>query len=583
MADVALRFGATDDGLTAQFRRVSSQLSNFERESTRVGAAATSAFSRLATVVAGVSFVAVGRQLVQFAGELKDASERTGIAIDSIQRLNFIAGQTGAELGRVTGAVNRLQLSLVTAGEGSAQASQALSRLGIPVQDFINLAPDQQFERVATQIASIQDSAERTTTAIGLFGRSGADLLPTLLATGNELEKLDRLFVSIGGPVATDVVESVDQIGDSFDATLLAAKSFGTELLGLVSPAIIAGFDGLSTAIGALRFAFRGFEGENEAANLSNQIDTLRGKAQAFQNALNPEGRRRFGELSAEIEVLQRQLDALTETGSFVAPRLQQVAVDLSNIVAPQINFPQAAGPAQPTPEELRNQAGLADTSPFNQLNVEQFELQEVANQAHLDRLLDQQRVYAESLVVVGEESASALAQLRQEYGVQEINFEELKSATIQDIQASLATSGLQIATALFGQNKKVALAVAAINIGVGATEALKLPFPANLAAVAKVIAQGAQLTQRIRSANIGGGGGFGGVSAGGVSASAESPAAAAPAGAQSNAATNIYINGFISRAVVDDLVDVLRSEGERDVTLFGSNSRQALEFSGAT
>jgi hypothetical protein len=581
VADVALRFGATDDGLTAQFRRVSSQLSTFEREAGRVATATTRAFGSLTAVIGGVSLVAVTRQLVQFSGEIKDAGERTGIAIDAIQRLNFIAGQTGAELGRVSGAVNRLQLSLVSAGEGSAQAAQALGRLGIPVQDFINLAPDQQFERVAVQIAAIEDPADRAAAAIGLFGRSGADLLPTLLATGNELEKLDGLFLAIGGPVSDSAIEKVDQIGDSFDATTLAAKSFGTELLSLISPAIVAGLDGLSTAIGALRFVFRGATGDDEAVNLSNQIDDLTGKALAFKNAINPEGQRRFQELSQEIEVLQRQLDALTETGSFIAPTLQNAVVDVSSIVPPQINFPQTGTP-QPTPEELRNRAGLADTSPFNQLNVEQFELQEVANQEHLDRLLEQQRVYAQNLVLTGEESASALALLRQEYGVQEINFEELKSATIQDIQTSLATSGLQIATALFGQNKKVALAVAAINIGVGATEALKLPFPANLAAVAKVIAQGAQLTQRIRSANIGGGGGFGGVSSGGVGSSTEPAAAAAPVGASERTGAQIYITGYIGDRQVREMVDALRKEMDRDVVIIPSSSRQAIELRGA-
>jgi hypothetical protein len=580
MTDVALRFGATDDGLTAQFRRVGQQLASFEREASRTGSVAAGAFGNLGKIIAGVSLVALTREVAQFAGEMKDAAERTGIAIDSIQRLNFIAGQTGAEFGRVTGAVNRLQLSLVSAGEGSAQAAQALGRLGIPVENFINLAPDQQFERVARQIAAIENPAERATAAIGLFGRSGADLLPTLLATGKEIDNLDQTFASIGGPVGADAIDAVDSLGDTLSATVTAAKSLGVELLAIASPIVVKGINLVNESLGLLRFGLGGFEGSNEVVNLSNQIDDLTGKALAFKNAINPEGQRRFAELSAEIETLQRQLDALTETGSFIAPTLQNAVVDVSSIVPPQINFPQTGTP-QPTPEDLRNRAGLADTSPFNQLNVEQFELQEVANQEHLDRLLEQQRVYAQNLVLTGEESASALALLRQEYGIQEINFEELKSATIQDIQQSLATSGLQIATALFGQNKKVALAVAAINIGVGATEALKLPFPANLAAVAKVIAQGAQLTQRIRSANIGGGGGFGGVSSGGVGSSTEPAAAAAPTGVTERSATNIYINGVVDRRVIDQLVGAMRDEMDRDVVIIPGNSRQAIELRG--
>lgn len=582
MSDVALRFGATDDGLTAQFRRVSNQLSNFEREAGRVGAGVSRAFTSLGAAVAGVSFAAITRQLIQFSEEIKGAAERTGISMSAIQRLGFVASQTGAELTSITKSVNRLQLSLVTAGEGSAQAEQALGRLGIPVQDFIRLAPDQQFERVAQRIASIEDPAQRAAAAIGLFGRSGADLLPTLLATGNELEKLDRAFVTIGGPVSDKAIKQVDQIGSSFGATALAAKSLGTELLAIISPVIVSGLDGLSTLLGSIRFAARGFKGDNEAVNLSNQIDDLTNKAIAFKNALNPEGRRRFKEISDEIAVLQRQLDALNETGSFIAPKLTALSLDTSGIKAPSINgIP--SGPREPTPEERRVAADAKMPYGFD-FSAENFELAEVANQAHIDELVRQWGEFATIRVDQESVMGSALAALRQEYGVQEINFEELKSATITDIQASLATSGLQIATALFGQNKKVALAVAAINIAVAATEALKLPFPANLAAVAKVLAQGAQLTQRIRSTSIGGGGGFGGGAAGGGAVSQTTGADNRPVaeGASDRSATNIYITGYIGDRQVKEMIDRLRTEMDRDVVLIPANSRQAIELRGA-
>ena len=39
MTDVALRFGATDDGLTAQFRKVNRQLDDFQRQANRAASA----------------------------------------------------------------------------------------------------------------------------------------------------------------------------------------------------------------------------------------------------------------------------------------------------------------------------------------------------------------------------------------------------------------------------------------------------------------------------------------------------------------------------------------------------------------
>jgi hypothetical protein len=586
VADVALRFGATDDGLTAQFRRVSNQLSNFERESNRVGTAVSGTFARLGSTIAGIAASGFAvREVLQFADGLTKAAAQTGIAVESLQRLQFIAGQVGASTDSITRSITRLQVTLVSAGEGSAQAAQALGRLGIPVQDFINLAPDEQFQRVAQQLAGIQNPAERAAAAVGLFGRGGAELLPVLVQTGEQLETIQGQLSGLGGTVSESAVVAVDDLGDALGRLKIGAVGLGTELLALVAGPLTTTLDTFNELIGSVRILAGG---GGELEQLNRQIDILSEARDSIPIFFNF-GYVDSGGLVLGKSELDKALDDLIRKRDDLRNPARAPTVDLSNISAdiPQPDIPDLSPRTQqrqPTPEELRNRAGLADTSPFNQLNVEQFELQEVANQAHLDRLLEQQRVYAQNIVLTGEESASALALLRQEYGIQEINFEELKSATIQDIQSSLALSGLQIATAIFGQNKKVAIAVAALNIAVGATEALKLPYPANILAVAKVLAQGAQLMSRIRSANIGSGGvgGVGGGAGGGVGSSTEPAAAAAPVGASERTGAQIYITGYIGDRQVREMVDALRKEMDRDVVIIPSSSRQAIELRGA-
>lgn len=576
MSDVALRFGATDDGLTAQFRRVSRQLDDFDRQSRRVGASVADTFGKLATVVKAVSVGAVVAELLQFADQLTNTAASTGIAVEGLQRLSFIALQTSGDLGSISSAVNRMQKSLVLAGEGSREAAAALDRLGIPLAAFQNLAPDQQFEKVAQAIASISDPAERTTTAIALFGKSGAELLPVLQQTGEALGEVDAKFQAIGGPISAASVDAVDNLGDAFGTTALAAKSLGVELLALIAPPIKAGLDLLAEAVGAIRFGARGGTGDNEITNLSDEITRLQGKAAGFKNALNPQGQTVFRQLTAEIAQLQTRLDALTGTGVFGSANLEQIAVDPALIQAPQINFP--AGPRQPTPEERRAAADAA-ARPGLDLSKDNFDVEEGLNQEHLDRLLEQTQVYGERKFAVESDWARAMADLRQQYGVQEIEFEELKSATIQEIGISLAQSGLQIATALFGQNKKVALAVAAINVAVGATEALKLPFPANLAAVAKVLAQGAQLVGSIRNTSIGGGGSFA-ATAGGGGAQSSTPGVENrpdPTGSQQRAVTQVIFTGPV--AGEDAFLDIIKRASDRDMVVFRQGSAQAREI----
>lgn len=95
---------------------------------------------------------------------------------------------------------------------------------------------------------------------------------------------------------------------------------------------------------------------------------------------------------------------------------------------------------------------------------------------------------------------------------------------TVQSVLGALGT--------LFQGSKKFAIAQALINTWQGATEALKLRFPANIAAFAKVIATGMNAVKNIRSAQPGGGGagGAAGSSApgaatgGGTAAAAQAP-----------------------------------------------------------
>ena len=93
-------------------------------------------------------------------------------------------------------------------------------------------------------------------------------------------------------------------------------------------------------------------------------------------------------------------------------------------------------------------------------------------------------------------------------------------SENIQMTAGQAAQSVLGSMAQMFQGSKPIAMAQALINTWQGITEALKLPFPANLAAAAQVAAQGFAAVRGIQSANIGGG------SAGAASAAQAAPAA---------------------------------------------------------
>lgn len=104
-----------------------------------------------------------------------------------------------------------------------------------------------------------------------------------------------------------------------------------------------------------------------------------------------------------------------------------------------------------------------------------------------------------------------ALANLEAQYNQQKLENDKKQAKARQQVYGTMwsALSGLA-----FSENKKVAtigkvasIAQATMSMFTGAAKALELPFPANLAAVATVLAQGAALVQQIEAVKLANGG----------------------------------------------------------------------------
>ena len=212
MSDVALRFGARDDGLNAQFIKTGKDLDALQGRVTRASTAISASFGTIATAAAAIGFGKLIGDALEFADQLEAATARTGISVEGLQKLQLVAKTTSGDLGTITAAISRMQVQLSSVGEGSADAEKALARLHIPIGDFFALKPDEQFEKVAVAIANIDDPAKRTAAAVGIFGKSGAELLPVLISTGAELEKVSAQLVDMGGAVSKDAIDKVDDL-----------------------------------------------------------------------------------------------------------------------------------------------------------------------------------------------------------------------------------------------------------------------------------------------------------------------------------------------------------------------------------
>lgn len=602
MSEVVLRFQAKDDGLTSQFRRVNQQLDSFGSQARGIADSIGGSFK--AAGIAGVATAAAVaiKDMVasglEFGESIQKVREQTGFTAEEVQKLNLIAGRADVDLGSATNAALKLQKVLGGIEEGGEGAVDTLERLNLNTQEFKNSSPEQQFDQVARAIAGISSQNERVAITTALFSKSGGELLPVIVSIGKESDELEQKMALIGGATGADVIDKVDKIGDEMTTTSIAAKTLAAEILAIFEPATTATQSGLQEFIGAVRYQL--FGASTEAGKLEDRMRELKDVVDnpiAHGSIFDTEEsfRHRVEAARKELERLGAQWNAIHGFGT------QGVAPPLAT---PDLNVPmpgllgsdqfEEADSARKEREELEAQAArqrlqhYADEKLYERdLELKhQIALAEIDQDA-LDKSIARENAALGRRAQLQSDYQEFLAAVRQTFGLEEINFEKIKSQSIIEIAASMFGTLAAHNSKLAKIQQGIALAETIWSTASGIMKAFQTygPTPAGFLAAAKVALTGAIQVIKIKSTNYSAGSVSGTaptLAGGGTSIGGTTDAPAQSAVATAQGATTVYISGFITQQIVEQIVDGLRDGFNRDVIVIPSNSAQAQVIRGA-
>jgi F0F1-type ATP synthase membrane subunit b/b' len=171
----------------------------------------------------GISTLAAwGKEALDSAGAVVDLANKTGLSTETIQRFQFVAGQTGTSVENFTKAAFQLGLRL-NGGENSVKAGVAA--LGLSYQQLMDLSPDEQFDKITGALGNLTVEQGRNTVAVDLFGKSAADILPAI-AEG---------YAKIASQAAVtkdEQIRALDEAGDAWDAFIARQKAAFAGFLG---------------------------------------------------------------------------------------------------------------------------------------------------------------------------------------------------------------------------------------------------------------------------------------------------------------------------------------------------------------
>ena len=224
--------GATD----AQLKQANAALKSVESmdKARAMGEQMGSAikYGTLAAVAGIVAATMAIEKLIGAVAKYQDLAEQTGGDPAGIASLRTAADVGGTSIESLAMAANRLQLRLSKVNDESKGTGKALAAIGIEVNAFKQLRPDEQMRELGKALNQYADGGTKVAVIQGILGRGGAAQLSALKELGSEQVKNNGL--------TNEQIQLADDYKDAQarakSELIQTAESMSTQML----PALIA-------------------------------------------------------------------------------------------------------------------------------------------------------------------------------------------------------------------------------------------------------------------------------------------------------------------------------------------------------
>ena len=209
--------------ITAGAKQVSADLKKLGSSISSAGAQLLGIATAAAAPLAGMtlSFASAGDNLDKM-------SRRTGVGVQALSELAFAAEQSGASLDSVERGIRGMQRSLLNAEMGSQAASDALSAIGLSVDQLSGMNPEDQFTMIADALSSVEDPSTRAALSMQIFGRAGSELLPMFDETAQGIAELRQEANELGRTMSEEDAQAAADLTDAMNrvrSTMIGIKN----------------------------------------------------------------------------------------------------------------------------------------------------------------------------------------------------------------------------------------------------------------------------------------------------------------------------------------------------------------------
>lgn len=196
---------------------------------------------------AGGGLFLLTKRVADLGDTIGETSQKIGIGAEALQKLQFIGKQSGIEQGTLNSGLKIFSKNIQQAATKGKGAAKVFQQLGIRVKDAKGqvIPTEQLFSQVADRFAQMEDGSAKTALAMQLFGRAGAELIPTLNKGGKEIDRIGKELKDMGLILSDDVIKQSDKFNDDLQLAQGIVGGFANLLGAELMPAfhdVIKGF-----------------------------------------------------------------------------------------------------------------------------------------------------------------------------------------------------------------------------------------------------------------------------------------------------------------------------------------------------
>jgi lambda family phage tail tape measure protein len=237
-------------------------------------------FAMRAGAVATAAFVAMTYKAMQFADEISDLSDATGVSIARITQMGQALTMSGGRADDAGKILVKFAQNIDEAANGSQKMQDAFAKAGVSLTDLSKLSVDELFLKTSEGIAKVGDKATQTGLKLDLMGKGvrSVDMsgFNSQMAQGTEEFQKYENAIRIAADLNDKLAQKSTLVSLTFTQKVLPAINAFYDAVNIKGGLAEKVFDGIANIIygmaGFLQYANAGL------ALFSNQWELLRGR-----------------------------------------------------------------------------------------------------------------------------------------------------------------------------------------------------------------------------------------------------------------------------------------------------------------